>query len=849
MNRHNGCGCGGRRHSGCNPCASNNAIQQAVNDALACEKENLEQYETNAAQSATDAAKDAAKAAESASAAAQSQTNAETAAGTAVAASKSVTDTAEVLEETANSIKKALELVEEQVSAIQTKAVYFEVSTPTTAIALSDSDSVFNVRSIYVSSARQALNYGFTYDKATGTVTLAEGITAEQIAETEEGYILVEVICDMYNSDDPTSFPITLESSAGAGLIGTTQGDTVQASLDSLAATIVNAISKTQLAASDGASLVGQYATIEDLRGATLTNLGDQVYLREHTANQGAGGGTWFLYKLAAESTDVDDNGCQVITTSGQVLRRKGFQHLYSDMFGLVPGGDFDTCANNMFLASRTFHIEDAWVCHMGRDAAKPRSAGNLVFDISDGLSFYLRGVGGARFGATILHSGDNVCMRIRKNYNDSKEFWVSGGFEGLRVIGVGASYTGTNTNTNAIALQLSDMWGGSLKDLYISGYTGNTSGAAISLYNDTAWTEGTRLEDVVIRSTVNGLWFHRNTATGSTATDSFFKTVGDLDINAGVSGTAINFIKIGDGTSAGACLLYGHDIKLTGWMSNGSWHNGILVTNYSTCVNGRFHLNFDGYGISSSATAEVVHLIRLGGTSALFDCEVLNTSGQSNGYSISMLKLIANSCLYLDDAAVFTGTISRGRPLVRPKGLVMRFNGTFTQAECIAGATYSLSGLLPGTKWRVRLTSWNNNSQYEMVTQEWDVEVRGTDFPCIVKPFISSGTSLSTTNVSGGAATTIATTTDTFMKSSTETATAVTGVTPTRVTALASATLTTSQLLLNGAYGTSLTLNNGQTSNSISYLANSGRKINIVLPADSDATQAMPYSVEIEVM
>lgn len=224
MSHYNGCGCGG----GCNSCTSHNEIQQAVNDALAFEKENLEQYENNAAQSATDAAKEAAKAAESASAAAQSQTNAETAAGTATSASKVVTDTAVILEETAEAIKAAQALLDDKVSALQTKPVYFEVTEPTSVLTLPTATIAFNVRSIYVASARQDVGYGFEFDKTAQTITLAEAITAEQIAETNEGYILVTVICDLSSSDDPTSLSILLASNAGASLIGTSSGETVQ---------------------------------------------------------------------------------------------------------------------------------------------------------------------------------------------------------------------------------------------------------------------------------------------------------------------------------------------------------------------------------------------------------------------------------------------------------------------------------------------------------------------------------------------------------------------------------------------------------------------------------------------
>ena len=244
-------GCGGA----CDPGSSNTAIKQAVNDALAAEKVTLEGYVTEASNSATEAGDSAADAASSASAAAQSQANAETAANTATQAATSVTNTAVVLEETAERIEQAQDLIEEQISALQTKPVYFEVSTPTSSLVLPETESVFNVRSIYVASSRQAVGYGFTFDKETLTVTLAEGITADQIAETEEGYILVEVICDIYSSDDPTTFPIILASNNGANQIGTESGSTVQTELD---------------------NSVKGYKTFE--AGATLYSIRDFIY-------------------------------------------------------------------------------------------------------------------------------------------------------------------------------------------------------------------------------------------------------------------------------------------------------------------------------------------------------------------------------------------------------------------------------------------------------------------------------------------------------------------------------------------------------------------------------------------
>lgn len=325
MSHYNGCGCGGHMHNSCNSCTSHNEIQQAVNDALAFEKENLEQYENNAAQSATDAAKEAAKAAESASAAAQSQTNAETAAGTATQAASSVTETAAVLEETANSIKAAQNLLEEQVASVQTKPVYFEVSTPTSSLVLNETDTIFNVRSIYVSSARQAVNYGFTFDKATRTITLAEPITAEQIAETEEGYILVEVICDVFNSDDPTSFPISLASAIGASLIGTSRNKTVQEILDSMGPDLL-----AEFAASDGFKLIGKCPDVATLRTIEPTYSGQTIILEKYDAD-----GVLLNAQLHHDPYDnvSADDGLSIFVTPGGARWKADLTHGYNVAF------------------------------------------------------------------------------------------------------------------------------------------------------------------------------------------------------------------------------------------------------------------------------------------------------------------------------------------------------------------------------------------------------------------------------------------------------------------------------------------------------------------------------------
>lgn len=386
------------------------------------------------------------------------------------------------------------------------------------------------------------------------------------------------------------------------------------------------------LNAVDGLAMVGQCPDINRLRMIKFDAVGKQIFLKEHTSGQGMGGGTWYCHSLTNDNNYVDDDGCQIINNHGQVLRRKDLRIICSDMFGLMNGGDYIACLRNMFKASRTFCIEEVLVAKLPfgqsviADTLSDGSNG-FVADVSDGMNFTIRGLGVGTNGPRIQHKGNGVMMRIKRNHASSKDFWVTCGFECLRVAGINDTLDGNNTYTGATPFQVSDMWGSLFKDLYVSGYDNNTGGSAISLYNDTAWTEKPRFDNVMIRGSVVGLRLHRNTAEGAGATDSFFAVSGEIDMNAGVPNPC-SYIRVGDGTEKGKCTMYSAQFTIRGWMSRSSWHTGIDIMDYS-CVTGKMTFIWDGYGLSSNATSEVLHIIRTRGVNARFDCEVTNLSGQ----------------------------------------------------------------------------------------------------------------------------------------------------------------------------------------------------------------------------
>ncbi len=579
----------------------------------------------------------------------------------------------------------------------------------------------------------------------------------------------------------------------------------------------------------DGLRYVGQCPDMASLREMEFTLPGQQIFLREHTSGQGAGGGIFYCHSLTSDSTYVDDDGCQIINNYGQVVRRKDVSRISLDMFGGRGGIVIDTMLDNGYHATRTFCKTTLWIPELPPGEAY-RLYGGRVYSVGQTetggrLGFFISGEGtGLDYaGPSILHFGNNIGITIQREPDgDTPRFWVCGGVTGVQFNGSKEDGTGVNDGNIAIPVRISDGW--RFKAHYfVSGYTKNN--CALSVYNRKKWTEGTDIK-LNCRQSLTGVRFHRNTEPGSTATDSFFRTTADIDFNAGISGTGVTGIVLGDGTEAGKCFMYGHDINLTLWMSNGSWHNGILCSDYSHFAeDGQVRLIADGYGLSRSVqpASEVVHLIRLGGQNARFRSRVINDSGQGGDWTLDYLNLIFQSCMYTK-AQIFYPSAGDAISPLRPKGMSLYFGGKFTVSERQAGKVYTLDGLIPGMRLLVEVASWKGNDHHSNSLQSWSVEVRGTDEPCIVTPIAGS---VNLTATKAAALTSTGGATDSFVKD---------------------VSMLNPRLWVGGDETYALTVKNANDNNNINYAANSGRKIRFVLPAFAGATAASPYYVSIKV-
>ncbi|MER2368918.1 phage tail fiber protein [Klebsiella pneumoniae] len=579
------------------------------------------------------------------------------------------------------------------------------------------------------------------------------------------------------------------------------------------------------MAGPGGLKYIGQCPDINTLRQIEFSVTGQQIFLKEHTAGQSAGGGIWYCHSLTSDSSYVDDNGCQIINNYGQVIRRKDVKELTSSYFGLKAGDVIDPVLDNMYKASRTFNIYEAKIENPGFDKGYLLTGGKRYY-CGDKPFYILSYSLGTLRGPNLWHTGDNIGITFSRFKTDGTpgDFWLGGGIRGFRFIGATSYLVEGNAGVNATPVRLSDMWQGESCDLFVTGYTGNTNGAVVSLYNEFAWTEGSRVENVMVRKSRRGITFLRNH--NGIATDSFFRPVVDLSFNHGVPGQPTQVMVVGDGTLEGQCLVYGHDIKLTQWMSAGAWHDIVRLEDYSIISEGGvIKIVADGYGISKSTvpTGEVVHHINVRGLNARFRSRVENWSNQAGGWGLDFLNIIFQSSMYTNAMPFFESEFD-ALPTINPVGMKIRFNGTFTVDERKSGKVYTLNGLIPGMTLKVKLTSREGNDIHNVTVQEWNVFVRSTDFPCIVVP-MSGSANIATTD---GRAVTVV--------SPLQTATFLKTVTPTQA-----------RNFIGQNHG--LTVKNANDDNSISYAVNSGRKIRFVLPANPEATTTSPYSVEIEVL
>ncbi|HCF8344390.1 phage tail fiber protein [Klebsiella pneumoniae] len=583
-----------------------------------------------------------------------------------------------------------------------------------------------------------------------------------------------------------------------------------------------------ELSFSSGLKLIGQCASIAALRAVTLESVGQQVFVKEHTSGMGQGGGIFYCHSLTNPGSLVDDNGFQIVTASGQVLRRKDRNIMSAEMFGAIGGQDITPVLNNMLLASKTFNIQEAYIPHP-LNKTDYTATGGSVADVTDGIGFNLIGIKTVNKGPAINHISNNIFFRFRKNGPASSSFYEQCSITGLLIRG--RNSTNTAAGNDGYAIEASDIIG-FYCDVFCTGYT-NTSAAAVSLYNDTSFTEQSRIK-LHIRNCCNGVHFHRNASPGATSTNSFMGTDVDLAFQAAVSGKTNNGIVVGnlDGTSTSNTFdvnLYASKIKMKYWAEGGSATRAILVTAKGIVPESTtFDLISDGYGFGTSdtdtTTDPATQLIRVE-NGGIFRSKCTDQSMQTGlSHRLNQLQRLRNTIFSFQDDT-YKVPYNDARPYINPVGMSCICSGTIDVATQQAGASWQISGLPMGMRIKVTINQYLEGESATSVQEVWEVLVRGDAQSVICTPLVTNDVLTTTT---GLAVVNSSFATATFLKS----VAAVFG-----------------KFWQGDSTRTRLTVRNNNDDNSLTTGSSDGRKFRIFLPVNASATSVLHYSVKLEVV
>lgn len=583
-----------------------------------------------------------------------------------------------------------------------------------------------------------------------------------------------------------------------------------------------------ELSSSSGLKLIGQCASIATLRAITLEYVGQQVFVKEHTSGMGQGGGIFYCHSLTNPESLVDDNGFQIVTASGQVLRRKDRNIMSAEMFGAIGGQDISPVIDNMILASKTFNIQEAYVPHPLNKIAYTGTGGSVA-DVSDGIGFNLIGIETVNKGPAINHISNNIFLRFRKDGPTTSSFYEQCSAKGLLIRGRNADNTAAGND--GYAIEASDIIGFHC-DLFCTGYT-NTAAAAVSLYNDTSFTEQSRIK-LHIRNCCNGVHFHRNASPGATSTNSFMGTEVDLSFQAAVSGKTNNGIVVGnlDGTSTSNTFdvnLYASKIKMKYWAEGGSATRAILVTAKGIVPESTtFDLISDGYGFGTSdtdtTTDPATQLIRVE-NGGIFRAKCTDQSMQTGlSHRLNQLQRLRNSIFSFQDDTYKVPYID-ARPYINPMGMSCICSGTIDVATQQSGASWQISGLPMGMQIRVTINQYLEGESATSVQEVWEVLVRGDAQSVICTPLVTNDVLTTTTGLA-------------VVNSSFATA-----------TFLKSVVAAFGKFWQGDSTRTRLTVRNNNDDNSLTTGSSDGRKFRIFLPVNASATSILHYSVKLEVI
>ena len=193
--------------------------------------------------------------------------------------------------------------------------------------------------------------------------------------------------------------------------------------------------------------------------------------------------------------------------------------------------------------------------------------------------------------GATITHTGDNICF----NFNQAGSFNLKrpGGIVGANIVG--------NAGVDAVGVEFGNAWGLFAHNVNIGAYS---SGVGLDLHNKTNWCEGSSIVAVKLDGNKIGIRFRRTTGTFSFG----YTSILDVSVNVPTDGIGVDF----GGTSAEVVYLYNADIRATVWPLGS---NAISLRVGATFNSDNIRMHFTGEVPGNAGGTNHRGLVNEGGT------------------------------------------------------------------------------------------------------------------------------------------------------------------------------------------------------------------------------------------
>ncbi|HBR4178965.1 TPA: hypothetical protein L9U47_003903 [Klebsiella pneumoniae] len=441
--------------------------------------------------------------------------------------------------------------------------------------------------------------------------------------------------------------------------------------------------------------MVGQVSSFTALRSIVPSYEGQSILLRAHPVGWAAmshgpvGGGEFISRRGSAE-----DDGGYICVPTGQseyywqrIPKNPG--KVCATEFGLYDGAALDDIWTNAI----NYCIKNS-IGYFSTPSLGPAGytlVGGLKF-INSTNGLIIEGPGMATKGTSpvITHTGANIGLTFKRE-SQAQSLFNSVILKNFTVVG--------NALATAFA-RFSDFYGGSVFDSVVRDYT---AGTIIDVYNDKGWTEVLRVDNVIVRTSQRGIWFHSNPASTDDQTLSFYGArITNFGFQHGITGASYG-IYVGDGTRADN--LYNCDIDMMGWWEVGGNSTALYAADKAR-VDGSANFRYDGFAANPiTSSSQPCRLVRKAGLAGYVKLNCKNYKHEAGlGLTAGVTQLTIRPWLAIAEVVAGVATPHPTLPaesIISVPGMKCKLTGTLFKGQ---NSVVSVVGMPPFHRYKVTI-------------------------------------------------------------------------------------------------------------------------------------------------